>query len=153
MFFTPLWSAFADAVAVQDVEWVRTAYRRSTRNALVVLAPSAAVLAVVARPAVHIWTRGAVHSPELLVVAFAVWLVVYGFNQPQAMLLNALHAERFQIWAASANLVVNLSLSIVFTKQFGVSGPIWGTVIAQACVLTTTTVYLRRWNARWATPR
>ncbi|HEY0869268.1 MAG TPA: hypothetical protein VGD55_02625 [Acidothermaceae bacterium] len=153
MFFTPLWSAFADAVAVHDVEWVRTAYRRSTRNALVVLIPTAAVLAVVARPAVHIWTRGAVHSPELLVVAFSVWLVVYGFNQPQAMLLNALHAERFQIWAASANLVVNLTLSIVLTQAFGVSGVIWGTEIAQSGVLTATTVYLRRWNANWPTAR
>jgi O-antigen/teichoic acid export membrane protein len=153
MFFTPLWSAFADAVAVQDVDWVRMAYRRSTRNALVVLIPAAAVLAVVARPAVHIWTRGAVHSPELLIIAFSVWLVVYGFNQPQAMLLNALHVERFQIWAATVNLVLNLSLSIAFTKEFGVSGPIWGTVVAQACILIATTAYLRRLNANWPMPR
>ena len=68
-----------------------------------------------------------------LVVALVVWLVVYGFNQPQAMLLNALHAERFQILAASGNLAVNLSLSIFFTIELGVSGPVWGTLVAQ-CV-------------------
>ena len=57
------------------------------------------------------------------------------FNQPQAMLLNALHVERFQIRAATANLAVNLSLSIVFTHEFGVSGPIWGTLVAQVTAL------------------
>jgi O-antigen/teichoic acid export membrane protein len=82
-----------------------------------------------------------------------LWLVVYGFNQPQAMLLNALHAERFQIWGASANLVVNLSLSILFTMRFGVSGPIWGTLTAQLCVVVATTLYLRRLNANWPAQR
>ena len=135
MFFTPLWSAFGDAVALQDVEWVRKAYRRSTVTALRILVPTAVLLVLLGRPAVHAWTRGAVHAPLSLLVALALWLVVYGFNQPQAMLLNALHAERFQIWGASANLVVNFSLSIVFTMQFGVSGPIWGTLTAQVCVV------------------
>lgn len=153
MFFTPLWGAFGDAVALNDIEWVRRAYRRSTVTALRILVPTAALLVIVGRPAVHAWTRGAVHAPLSLIVALAVWLVVYGFNQPQAMLLNALHAERFQIWGASANLVVNLSLSIVFTIELGVSGPIWGTLVAQVCVVVATTLYLRRLNTNWPPSR
>jgi O-antigen/teichoic acid export membrane protein len=153
MFFTPLWGAFGDAVALNDIEWVRRAYRRSTVTALRILVPTAALLVIVGRPAVHAWTRGAVHAPMSLIVALAVWLVVYGFNQPQAMLLNALHAERFQIWGASANLVVNLSLSIVFTIELGVSGPIWGTLVAQVCVVVATTLYLRRLNTNWPPSR
>ncbi len=153
MFFTPLWTAFGDAVALQDIEWIRRAYRRSTLTAMRVLVPTAALLVVLGRPAVHAWTRGAVHAPLSLIIALALWLVVYGFNQPQAMLLNALHAERFQIWGASANLVVNFSLSILFTMQFGVSGPIWGTLAAQLCVVVATTLYLRRLNANWPVPR
>jgi O-antigen/teichoic acid export membrane protein len=153
MFFTPLWSAFGDAVALQDIEWVRKAYRRSTLTAVRVLVPTAVLLAIIGRPAVHAWTRGAVHAPLSLIIALALWLVVYGINQPQAMLLNALHVERFQIWTATANLAVNLSLSILFTIQFGVSGPIWGTLAAQTCVVLATTLYLRRLNARWPVPR
>jgi O-antigen/teichoic acid export membrane protein len=57
MFFTPLWTAFGDAVALQDIEWVRRAYRRSTLTALRVLVPTAALLVVLGRPAVHAWTR------------------------------------------------------------------------------------------------
>jgi O-antigen/teichoic acid export membrane protein len=153
MFFTPLWSAFGDAVALQDIEWVRRAYRRSTTTALRILAPTAALLVILGRPAVHAWTRGAVHAPLSLIIALALWLVVYGFNQPQAMLLNALHVERFQILTATANLAVNLSLSILFTIEFGVSGPIWGTLAAQVCVVVATTLYLRRLNASWPAAR
>jgi O-antigen/teichoic acid export membrane protein len=153
MFFTPLWSAFGDAVALHDIEWVRRAYRRSTLTALRILAPTAVLLVVLGRPAVHAWTRGAVHAPLSLIIALALWLVVYGVNQPQAMLLNALHVERFQILTAVANLAVNLSLSILFTIEFGVSGPIWGTLAAQVCVVVATTLYLRRLNASWPATR
>lgn len=145
MFFTPLWAAFADAVARGDRAWVSMAYRRSTRIAATGLVPLATVLALLSGPAIRIWTDHAVRPNQALILALSIWLVVYAFNQPQAMLLNALHAERFQLRAAAANLVANLTLSIIFTQQFGVCGPIWGTVVAQlTCALVPSAIYLRR---------
>jgi O-antigen/teichoic acid export membrane protein len=85
-----------------------------------------------------------VRPPESLVLAFSIWLVLLALNQPQAMLLNALHDEKFQMIAASANLVANVALSVVFTRKFGVSGPIWGTVVAQlVCALIPSTMRIR----------
>ncbi|HEY8730321.1 MAG TPA: lipopolysaccharide biosynthesis protein [Acidothermaceae bacterium] len=145
MFFTPLWAAFADAVARRDMPWVSMAYRRSTRIAATGLVPLAAALALCSGPAIRVWTDHAVHPNQTLILALSIWLVVYAFNQPQAMLLNALHAERFQLRAAAANLVLNLTFSIIFTEQFGVSGPIWGTIVAQlACAVVPSMIYLRR---------
>jgi hypothetical protein len=72
-------------------------------------------------------------------------LVVYAVNQPQAMLLNGLHAGRFKVSAATENVALNLSLSVVFTLAFGVSGPIWGSIVAQlTCAVIPSTIYLRR---------
>ena len=145
MFFTPLWAAFADAVARADMAWVSMAYRRSTRFAATGLVPLATALALGSGPAIRVWTDHAVRPNETLIIALSIWLIVYAFNQPQAMLLNALHAERFQLRAAAANLAMNLTLSIVFTEQFGVSGPIWGTVVAQlTCAVVPSAIYLRR---------
>lgn len=144
MALTPLWAAFADAHAHDDHHWLRTAYLRATRGAVLVLVPIAVILLLTGRWLVEIWTTHAVRPPESLVVAFSVWLVLLALNQPQAMLLNALHDEKFQMIAASANLVANVALSVVFTRLFGVSGPIWGTVVAQlVCALIPSTLRIR----------
>jgi O-antigen/teichoic acid export membrane protein len=144
LFFTPLWAAFTDAIARGDHLWVATAYRRATQTSLYVLAPTAVALALGGPWAVRVWTRGTIHSPRLLFVALALWLVVFALNQPQAMLLNAMHDERFQVTAALCNAVVNLTLSILATIRFGVAGPILGSIVAQVvCALVPTTVHLR----------
>jgi O-antigen/teichoic acid export membrane protein len=151
LFFTPLWAAFADAAAHRDTRWLLQAYKRSTVLALAALGPAALILAFTGASLIRAWTRGAVHSPGTLVLALSVWIVVYAVNQPQAMLLNGLHAERFQISAATANVALNLTLSIFLTIKVGISGPIWGTAIAQVlCAVIPTTIYLRQLTVRWA---
>jgi len=145
LFFTPLWAAFTDALALGDHVWVATAYRRATRTSLYVLGPTAVALALGGPWAVRAWTRGTIHSPKLLFVALAGWLVVFALNQPQAMLLNAMHDERFQVTAALCNAAANLTLSILATIRFGVAGPILGSIVAQVvCALIPTAFHLRR---------
>jgi O-antigen/teichoic acid export membrane protein len=149
LFYTPLWAAFADASARGDFEWVRKTYVQATRTSVYWLLPMAALLGVVGGPLVRVWTRGAVHPPVALVVALAVWILVFAVNQPQAMLLNSLHEERFQLIITSATVAANVLLSVVLTIHVGVSGPIWGTVIAQIfCALTPATLYLRKHTLR-----
>jgi O-antigen/teichoic acid export membrane protein len=143
LFFTPLWAAYTDAIARGDLAWVRTAYQRATRGSLYALVPAATALAIAGPWAVRVWTRGSIQSPRLLMAAWAVWLIVFALNQPQAMLLNALHDERFQVSTAVCNAVVNLSLSILATIRFGVAGPILGSIVAQvSCALIPTSIHL-----------
>jgi O-antigen/teichoic acid export membrane protein len=47
-----------------------------------------------------------------------------------AMFLNAARVVRIQVVAASAMAIVNLGLSIVLTKQYGLAGAILGSVIS-----------------------
>jgi O-antigen/teichoic acid export membrane protein len=145
VFFTPLWAAFSEAAAEHDIAWIRNAYRRAIRVGATVGLPLAVVLAFLVKPVVHIWTRGIVHAPLSLTVALSMWLVIYLVNQPQAMLLNGLHEERFQLKITAATVAANVGLSIWLTTVIGVSGPIWGTVIAQVfCALIPATIHLAR---------
>ena len=114
-----------------DLEWIQNAYpksgpRRSGSR------PSGLhrVSVLMVRPLVHVWTRGIVHAPyHSLTIALSAWLIVYLINQPQAMLLNGLHEERFQLKITAATVLVPTSaFSIWLTYMVGVSGPIWGTV-------------------------
>jgi O-antigen/teichoic acid export membrane protein len=149
MFYAPLWAAFADASARGDFEWIRKTYRQATRASVYWLVPLAALLSAAGRPLVRLWTRGAVHPPTALVAALAIWTLVFAVNQPQAMLLNSLHEERFQLIITAATVAANVVLSIVLTIHLGISGPIWGSIIAQVlCALTPATLYLRSHTLR-----
>ena len=45
-------------------------------------------------------------------------------------------------------------VAVVITSRVGgTSGPIWGTLTAQVCVVVATTLYLRRLNANWPAER
>jgi len=144
-FFTPLWPAFSDASARRDEVWIKAAFRRATIGGLLVMVVPAAVLVVVGTRLVGAWTRGLAQPPQALLIASAIWLIVYAVNQPQAMLLNALHVVRWQLWCASLTVVANVALSIYLTMHVGVSGPLWGTLASQvALTLVPTTIFIRR---------
>ena len=141
LFYTPLWAAFADASARGDVEWVRKTYLQATRASVYWLLPLAALLSIAGRPVIRTWTHGAVQPPTALVAALAIWMLVVAVNQPQAMLLNSLHEERFQLLITAATVCLNVVLSIVLTIHLGISGPIWGSIIAQVlCALAPATL-------------
>ncbi len=145
LFLTPLWPAFADARNRGDIAWVRTTYARAVRVGLLFGIGTALALLLTGRWLVEQWTQGQVSPPRELVWAGAAWVVVYMVNQPQAMLLNGLHVEGFQVRTVSVTVAANLALSVVLTQAVGVSGPLLGTVISQVLfTLLPTTFWLRR---------
>jgi O-antigen/teichoic acid export membrane protein len=128
----PLWPAYAEAMARGDAPWIRATLRRSLTIGLVVSLPSAILLAVLAEPILGAWIGGAVTPPAMLIIGMAIWTVLRGLGTGMAMLLNGLRLLRVQVMTAVAMAILNVSLSILLTAQFGVAGVIFGTVIAYA---------------------
>jgi hypothetical protein len=61
------------------------------------------------------------------------------------MLLNGLSIVRFQFFCWTSMALLNLALSIVLTRKFGVSGVVFGTVIANLlCFVIPSALYARR---------
>jgi O-antigen/teichoic acid export membrane protein len=145
VFLTPLWPAFADASNRADMVWIRTTYGRAIRIGLLFGVSVAAALVLTGGWLVEQWTQGQVSPPRELIWVGAIWVVAYMVNQPQAMLLNGLHVEGFQVRTVSVTLAANLVLSVLLTRAVGVSGPLLGTVISQVLfTLLPTTFWLRR---------
>jgi O-antigen/teichoic acid export membrane protein len=141
----PLWPAFAHARESGDLTWARLAWGRATRYSAMFLVPIAVALAPAAPWLGRVWTHGHVSPPLGLCVGWAAWLVVFALNSPQAMLLNGLQLLKFQVATAVVMTVTNVGLSVSLTQIIGVSGPVWGSVVAQViCTLVPTTIYLRR---------
>jgi len=82
--------------------------------------------------------------PISLLVGFTVWAVLYAFGNVAAMLLNAANVILFQLVIASAMAIASIFLKIELGRSFGVSGIIWGTVIAYGLLaVVPTLLYVR----------
>lgn len=148
---TPFWPGFARALALGDARWMRNTLRRmlwlSTTLALVF----SGLLVWFGQPLIRIWLGGAsdgVEIPTLLMIAIAAWTVVNCVSLPLAAFLNGAQIVRPQMWAALVMVLLNLSLSIVLTEVIGLSGPAWGSVIAQCVTAIPVSLWLIRRTLR-----
>jgi O-antigen/teichoic acid export membrane protein len=129
----PLWPAYGEAISRGDASWVRQTLRRAVKAGLLLSVSGAALLALVARPFIDVWAG--FRPPYLLVVAAAIWVVVMTASAVLAAFLNGARVIRAQIVLALVMMVVNLGLSIAFTHWVGVSGVVWGSIVAQLGVV------------------
>jgi O-antigen/teichoic acid export membrane protein len=134
----PLWPVYGEAISRGDAQWVRQTLRRAVKGGLVLSVSGAVLLAVLARPFIHVWAG--FRPPYLLVVAAAIWVVVMTVAAALAAFLNGARVIRAQIVLALGMMVLNLGLSIAFTRWVGVSGVIWGSVVAQLCVVAIVSI-------------
>lgn len=130
---TPLWPAFGEAISRGDTPWVRQTLRRAVKGGLLLSVSGAGLLALVARPFIHVWAG--LRPPYLLIVAAAIWVVVMTLGAVLSAFLNGARVIRAQIVLALAFMIANLGLSILFTHLLGVSGVIWGSITANAAGL------------------
>ena len=130
LFLLPLWPAYTEALTRHDGAWVLRMLRRSVLIAVVCTGAGSLVLYAVGAAIIRIWTNGAIEPPPELLLGAAIWAVVStGFNAI-AMLLNAASVVLFQVVTASVMAVASLVLSIALANTVGISGIIWGTLVA-----------------------
>lgn len=131
----PLWPAYASAKARGDWRWVRTAWLASTAFCLACNVIAAACLWIWHGPILRLWIGDSIRPDHMLVVGFTIWAMLNGLHGPAAMLLNGLSIIRFQIVCGLLSAVVNVAISILLTLKVGVSGVVWGSVIAHTSIL------------------
>ena len=142
--FLPLWPAYGEAIARRDHQWVATTLRRSLLLGLGVSAISSLVLIVVARPLLEAWTPSTPSPSTSLLLGLGAWAVVSAFSTALAMYLNGANIIRFQVIASSTMAVSNVALSIVFVRGFGISGPVWASVLTQTIVILVPAIVMLR---------
>jgi O-antigen/teichoic acid export membrane protein len=141
----PLWPAYRESLARGDGAWVRRTVRRSIAMAALINIPSSLVLVAVAPWLLQAWVGSAVHPTPLLLVGLGLWTMLNTLNGPFAMLLNGANVVGFQVVCAVAMAVANVIISILLVQRIGVSGAVWGSVLAQAIFsLLPGTWYVRR---------
>jgi len=146
----PLWPAYREALSRGDVDWVRRTFRRSIWLSLSVAGVISAVLVGIGLPLIAAWVGTAVQPSFGLVLAVGVWTTLSAVGTAISMLLNGAQVMRFQVITAILMATANILLSIALTSRIGVSGVVWGSVIAySAFALVPYVVYLPRLFARF----
>jgi len=149
----PLWPAYREALSRGDIQWVRRTFRRSIGLSLSVAGLFSAVLVLLGLPLIAVWVGNAVQPSFGLVLAVGIWTTLSAVGTAIAMLLNGAQALKFQVITAVVMATVNILLSIALTARIGVSGVVWGSVIAYtAFSLVPVAFYLPRLFRRIGRP-
>jgi len=142
---TPLWPAYRESLARGDGAWVRRTLRRSIILAAMINVPSSLALIVAAPFVLHLWVGSTVHPTLLLLVGLGTWAIMNTLNGPIAMLLNGANVVGFQVVCAILMATANMTISIILVQRIGVSGAVYGSVIAQIMFIFLPSLwYVRR---------
>lgn len=150
----PLWPAYTEALARGDSQWVKTIFVRSVKISIAIALVVSVLLLLFGYDLLRLWVGTEIVPPLLLMIALAVWQMLTSLNGSFAMLLNGANVIRFQVICSLSMAVANLIFSIFLVQEVGISGVVWGSILAQTIfVLVPTAVYIPRLLKRIEQPR
>lgn len=118
---TPLWSAFTDAYAQNDIAWIKSTM--STMKKIWIALTAFTALLLVTSPFVFkLWLGDNVQVPFVLSVAMSVYVVVYVWQTIHVFLLNGIGKIKLQLYLVVFTSLINIPLAIFLGNKFGLAG-------------------------------
>lgn len=130
LIFPNLWPAYAEAIARNDIRWVKRTYRSNQLVSLVLTVVLAVPLIFVASPIIRVWAGDAALGTLPLYAWMASWYVIYAVMSAASCLLSASGRIKTQMIYALATAVANITATLILIGMWGITGVIAGTVIA-----------------------
>lgn len=135
MMVQPLWSAFAEAAARDDRDWIaRTLFRTTAWVAAAAIAGSA-ILVAFGHPLLRLWLGTDVGISQGFLWVMALWIVTQSVMRVQILLLNALRVVRLQIIVFGIATAMALALKVVLALIYGPMGILLATAVALPSVV------------------
>jgi O-antigen/teichoic acid export membrane protein len=128
---TPFWSAFTEANARKDFEWIR----RAIKKLLIVWAVFSVgviVLWILSPFIFELWVGKSVVIPSMLSLQFAFFVIIITWTNLFVFYINGVGKIRLQLIIAMIQLIFNIPLAILLAKNLnlGLSGVIMATNIS-----------------------
>jgi O-antigen/teichoic acid export membrane protein len=130
--FSYLWTAYNEAIARKDIDWVKRTFHLSLAAGMVYTFAVVAILVFIARPFISWWGGPAVDPSYALVFWMAGWSIINAFTNPIACLLAAAAHLRIQMIYSFISTISNITLSLYLVHRWGTQGVIGATVISYA---------------------
>jgi len=127
-----LWPAYTEAYAQRDYEWIRKTLRSNFQFSFFTTTAIVVFLTIFGGEIIRLWAGAAAVPPFSVIVWMALWRLMLSTLLVGSCLLNATgHLKGMTIYG-TATAVLNLALSILLAKIYGITGVIAATVIAFA---------------------
>ncbi|MFI5677338.1 lipopolysaccharide biosynthesis protein [Streptomyces cellulosae] len=135
-FLTPLWASYREAWARGDQAWVRGAYLRSVGVSTAAGVVAASVLVPVTPWLLRLWVGDdAAVLPPAMLAALGGYVVIMCATTAIAAFLNGAGELRRQLAVGAVMTVANVAASVWSVQRFGLSGPLWSTVVTQTLIV------------------
>jgi O-antigen/teichoic acid export membrane protein len=139
---TPYWSAFTDAYARQDLDWIKTSIRKLRKFWLAAVG-LAFVMYLCSGLVYRLWIGKDILVPGILSLSIAVYTMLQTWMVIHAYLLNGVGKLRVQLILVITTGIINIPLSVFLIKQVGLPG----TVLANIIVMLITNIFIT-WQCR-----
>ena len=120
----PLWSAYANANACDDRQFVRDTLKKNLAVTGGAAMLGGALLLAISDVVIGWWTKNAIEVPMSLLAVFAVWTVCESLGNALAMMLNGCGIVREQVVTVVALTLLALPAKLIFVNLFGIQGMI-----------------------------
>lgn len=125
---TPYWSAFTDAWAKKDTDWIKHSINKM-RGIWLYTSAGTVLLFVFSKAAYHFWIGDTVTIPVSLSLAMTFYAILNNWQGIYAYALNGIGKLRLQLICIVAAGLLNIPLSIVLIRVMGVTGTTVSNVI------------------------
>ena len=117
-----LWSAYGDAKAARDVDWIRRTQRTMRRLFIAGYGGLAVAMVLVGHRALAWWVGEAAAPGTLLIAAVACHFCAREWTNLHAGLLNGLDVIGPQVWVVAVSAILILALNVLAVSTFGAVG-------------------------------
>jgi O-antigen/teichoic acid export membrane protein len=130
--YPSLWPAYTHAFAQKDYAWIRRTFRSNFKISFAIAAVVVLFLIAFGTFIIRLWAGESAVPPFSLLIWMGVWNLMLSHLYVGSCLLNATgHLKGMTIYG-TVTAVLNLALSIMLVKTYGIAGVIAATVIAFA---------------------
>ncbi|MFA6085499.1 oligosaccharide flippase family protein [Mucilaginibacter sp.] len=134
---TPYWSAFTDAYARDDFDWIKRSVKKM-RMLWLGFALLAIILYLFSGIFYKLWIKEMVTIPDALSLAIAMYTIVQTWMVIHIYLLNGVGKLRVQLILVLSTSIINIPLSILLIKGIGLPG----LVIANILVIFIMNIFI-----------
>jgi O-antigen/teichoic acid export membrane protein len=131
-----VWSALTEALNRGDYAWVRSRYWQAILAVAAIITVGCAVMVAVGRPVSRLWVGAGLEPPLSLLIAIGLFTIYSTVISQASLLLMASQQLRVLALVVLVQTPLNVGLSIVFTRSFGLVGPLIGSLVATVPTMT-----------------
>lgn len=125
---TPYWSAFTDAYAKNDLDWIKQSIKKM-KMVWLGFSVGAILLLIGSEPLYKLWIGKTIHVPLSLSISMAAYVIAVNWMSIYASALNGIGKLKIQLAFVVATGIINIPISVFLINKVGVCGTVLANVL------------------------